>query len=146
MRGMSVNVDKDVVVRMTQADGLFPASGSLHSFGAWLDRHEQAHAIVVLRNESADAPVAALFLTEDRDGDFLLRVCEGAGEKTLEWKALSRFEADLGLWHATAVFQVWLRMREQLGYREVWSLRRDPRAQASPQAQRAMRAYAGCAS
>lgn len=143
-----MKVDKDVVVATTQADGLFPATGSLHAFGAWLDRHERAHAVMVLRNDAdPERRLAALFLTEDRSGDFLLRACEGADEKALRWTALTRYEADLGLWHATAVLQVWRQMRERAGYRETWSLRRDPRAGAAadPRAQRAARVYADMA-
>lgn len=108
-----------------------PEFGSMSSLGLWIRDNETLLATHFLRlplERPAKVHACGLFVSRLQDGRLCLRLCEGDDARWLRWKARSTIESGDSL-QARALEELWISMREAMGFELLWSLTRDAQDQ-----------------
>lgn len=108
-----------------------PEFGSMSSLGLWIRDNETLLATHFLRlplERPAKVHACGVFVSRLRDGRLCLRLCEGNDARWLSWKARSTIESGDPV-QARALEELWLSMREAMGFEVLWSLTRDAQDQ-----------------
>lgn len=104
-----------------------PEFGSMSSLGIWIRDNEVLLATHFLRlpvQRPAKVHACGIFVSQLRDGRLCLRLCEGDNARWLNWKARSIIDSGDPA-QAAALEQLWISMREALGFEVLWSLSRN---------------------
>ena len=104
-----------------------PEFGSMSSLGVWIRDHETllaTHFLRLLVERPAKVHACGIFVSQLRDGRLCLRLCEGDNARWLNWKARSVIDSGDPA-QAAALEQLWISMREALGFELLWSLSRN---------------------
>lgn len=104
-----------------------PEFGSMSSLGVWIRDNETLLATHFLRlpvERPAKVHACGIFVSQLRDGRLCLRLCEGDNARWLNWKARTVIDSGDPA-QAAALEQLWISMREALGFELLWSLSRN---------------------
>ncbi|HEX4896454.1 MAG TPA: hypothetical protein VFV11_09015 [Solimonas sp.] len=107
-----------------------PAIASHARFSEWIETQETLLGSHLLVHPRSGA-LSALFLSQDGNGEYLVRLCEGADDACMRWSDQRRARSRFGRGYAEALAGAWLTRLESAGWRLEWSARREAAAPAA---------------
>lgn len=105
------------IMKMTS---YLPGMASHAALSEWIETHETLVSSVLLMRSGG---LRALFLSEDDQGNCLLRLCEGVDDSWMVWVDQRRTRSRFGRSYAGALLKSWLSRLEGEGWRVEWSAR-----------------------
>jgi hypothetical protein len=101
-----------------------PAMGTHAQLAQWVETHETLLSSALLGRPHGGARLRGLLLSENADGEYLLRLCEGADDGWMIWTEMRRARSQFGRGYAEALASSWLDRMEADGWRVTWQARR----------------------
>lgn len=107
-----------------------PAMGSHAQLAQWVETNETLLSSTLLTRAHGGARLRGLLLSEGAEGEYRLRLCEGADDGWMIWTEMRRARSQFGRAYAEALASSWLDRLEADGWRVSWQARCSKRALA----------------
>ncbi|AXQ31546.1 hypothetical protein D0B54_23920 [Solimonas sp. K1W22B-7] len=102
-----------------------PAMAPHAELSAWIESREELLSSALLGGEPG---LCAVFLSCDDQGDYLLRLCDGADDRWMTWREQRRLRSGFGRSYAEAIANAALTRLERGGWQLEWMARTAPAA------------------
>ena len=102
-----------------------PAMAAHAELSTWIETREELLSSALL---GGDRGMCAVFLSRDPQGDYLLRLCDGADDRWMTWREQRRLRSAFGRSYAEALANAAMTRLERSGWQLEWLARASPEA------------------
>ena len=102
-----------------------PAMAAHAELSTWIETREELLSSALL---GGDRGMCAVFLSRDSQGDYLLRLCDGADDRWMTWREQRRLRSAFGRSYAEALANAAMTRLERSGWQLEWLARASPEA------------------
>lgn len=102
-----------------------PAMAAHAELSTWIETREELLSSALLGGAGG---MCAVFLSRDTQGDYLLRLCDGADDRWMTWREQRRLRSAFGRSYAEALANAAMTRLERSGWQLEWLARASPEA------------------
>ena len=102
-----------------------PAMAAHAELSTWIETREELLSSALLGGAGG---MCAVFLSRDPQGDYLLRLCDGADDRWMTWREQRRLRSAFGRSYAEALANAAMSRLERSGWQLEWLARASPEA------------------